>query len=85
MPVVGLIVTLSPDPAAAESALAWLGKDQRFTLGPVDGLRVAVVLDTPDREADEAAWDDLAAVAGVAHAEPVYADLSDCTTAWEHV
>ena len=78
MPVVGLIVTLPPDPVAAAGALDWLRADPRFLLGPLDGDRLAAVLDTPDRAADDAAWEALGAVPGLLHAEPVYADLSDC-------
>lgn len=83
MPVVGLLVTLSEDAVAAEAARAWLAADPRFELGPAEGRRLAAVMDTPDRAADRAAWDDLASLPGLLAAEPVYADLSDCTDATE--
>lgn len=79
MPVVGMVLTFSEDRAAAAAARAWLAGDPRYELGPQAGRRLAAVLDTPDRTADAAAWEELKSLPGVLAAEPVYVDFSDCT------
>lgn len=77
MPVVGLVLTLSEDPGLAEQVLGWLARDGRFTAGARFGRRLPVVMDTPDREADEDAWRDLAGVPGVTSADVIFAGVAD--------
>ena len=77
MPVVGLVVTLSEDASLANEALRWLETDPRFTIGARAARRLPVVLDTPDRAADERAWRDLAAVLGVVSADVIFAGLAE--------
>ncbi len=78
MAVSALIVTLSEDPELAQTTLRALGRDARFTVGEtrVD-RRVAVVLDTPDPAADEAAHAWLRALRGVEFVDVVLVYLDD--------
>ena len=77
MPIVGLVLTLAEEPQLAHEALDWLARDPRFTLGERAQRRVPVVLDTPDREADEVAWAELAALLGVVRADVIFAGIAD--------
>lgn len=68
MPVSGLVVTLSNDESTARAAIAWLQVDDRFDIGaasPNTGRRLPVTLDTPNREADKASWEELQAHPGI--------------------
>lgn len=63
MPVSGLLLTIDPShEPALRSALA---ADLRTTPGELVGTRLPVALDTPSRQADEAAWAWLRALPGV--------------------
>lgn len=68
MPASGLVLTLRPDPTGhLSAALATaLAARPEVTLGPwsgdpARGGHLALVTDTPDRDADRALWDWLAA------------------------
>lgn len=59
MPVSGLVLTLAPPGPDAERAVSWMREDARFAVGepePATPRRLPVALDTPDRAADKAAW-----------------------------
>ncbi len=71
MPIGALVVTLAEDEAAAAAPLRELQADPRFTLGPREGRRVAVVAEAGDAAAGEAAWDWLRALPGVAFVDLV--------------
>ncbi|MCO5167415.1 MAG: hypothetical protein M9894_13795 [Planctomycetes bacterium] len=76
-----LVLTLADDPAAADDALGAIAADARFTLGPREGpRRVALVMDTPDRDADQAAHDWLLARPGVAFVDVVLVYLDPVPT-----
>lgn len=70
MSIGALVVTLTDDALAAADALREVEADPRFTVGPREGARVAVVLEADDAAASEAAWDWLRARPGV-----VFVDL----------
>lgn len=69
MAVSALIVTLQEERSGA--ALRAIAGDDRFTIGPRDGDRVAVVLDTPEPDADQAAHDWLREQPGVTFVDVV--------------
>lgn len=77
MPVLGAVVTLSRSPEERTRCLEGLATLPHLTLGELAGDRLPVVLDTPDRVADRAAWKGLEKHPGVVHAELVFADFSD--------
>lgn len=81
MSVSALVLTLAEDPAAADDALRAIAADGRFTLGQREGpRRVALVQDTPDRDADQAAHDWLLARPGVAFVDVVLVYLDPPAT-----
>jgi len=69
MAVSALIVTLRS--GRQDDALGAIAGDDRFAIGPREGDRVAVVLDTPATDADDAAYDWLRAQPGVAFVDVV--------------
>lgn len=85
MPVSGIVVTLDERPEARAEAMARLDGDARLTLGPATHLKLPVVIDTSDAEAQQRAWDDVEATPGVRFVELVYHDFSDLTEVPEHV
>ena len=52
MPISGLVITLSKDPALAEQALAFLNGDRRIELGERRGPCQPIVVDTADMHED---------------------------------
>jgi hypothetical protein len=70
MPVSGLVLTLDTD--RIDQTLAVLARDPRVTLGPREGHRLALALETDDRVADERAWEELRAVPGVTWIDLAY-------------
>ncbi len=52
MPISGLVITLSNDPALAEQALAFLNGDRRIELGERRGPCQPIVVDTTDLHED---------------------------------
>lgn len=62
MAVSALIVTIDE---GCDATLRAIADDRRFTLGPRQGERVALVLDTPAATDDEAAFEWLRARPGV--------------------
>jgi nitrate reductase NapAB chaperone NapD len=85
MPVSGIVVTLDERPEVRAEAVARLDGDARLTLGPAADLKLPVVIDTADAEAQQRAWDDVEATPGVCFVELVYHDFSDVSEAPEHV
>jgi hypothetical protein len=81
MAVSALIVTLDEDRDGA--ALRALADDGRFTIGPREGDRVAVVLDTPGPDADDAAFDWLRGQPGVAFVDVIAVYLDPLAAASE--
>ena len=77
MPVLAAVVTLTPSPEERARALEGLSSLDHLTLGELAGDRLPVVLDTPDRAADRAAWKRLVKHPGVVHTELVFVDFSD--------
>lgn len=63
MPISGLVLTL--DLTHLDSTLAALGADLRLSLGPREGHRLAVALETESQAADKVAWSDIQALPGV--------------------
>jgi hypothetical protein len=77
MPIVSAVLTLSQTPTLRVATLTALRSTPAVTLGEAHGDRVPVVLDTPDRAQDKAAWDALESLPGVTFIELVFADFSD--------
>ena len=77
MPIVSAVLTLSSDPVLRLQALARLGQDPQLSAAALHQDRLPVVLDTPDRAQDKAAWERIEALPGVTHIELVFADFSD--------
>lgn len=65
MPVSGLVLTLSSDPVQRDAVLAALCDEPRVEPGRLEGHRLPIVVDTPDREKDEAVWAWLHGLPGV--------------------
>lgn len=64
MGISSLVIDISDD-APGRAALAAIGGDGRFTLGPARGTRHAIVVDTASTQADTEAFDWLRDLAGV--------------------
>ncbi len=77
MPVIGAVLTLSPDAELRALALAGLAADDRVTAGEPAGDRLPVVLDTRSRGEDRACWEAVSRLPGVLMAELAFADFSD--------
>lgn len=77
MPIVSAVLTLSQTPTLRAATLATLRSTPAVTLGEAHGDRVPVVLDTPNRAQDKAAWYALESLPGVTFIELVFADFSD--------
>lgn len=76
MAVSSLVIDIA-DGAAGDSARDALRADARFTLGPANGTRQAVVLDTPSAIADTDAFDWLRDLPGVRWVTVVRVYLDD--------
>lgn len=76
MSISSLVIDAAPD-ASGRAALAAVAADPRFTLGPSQGTRHAVVLDTPCAADDTAAFDWLRDLPGVRLVTLVAAWLDD--------
>lgn len=77
MPIVSAVLTLSPDPALRAQTLAELAELPALTAATAHKDRLPVVVDTPDRGEDRAAWTMIESLPGVLHIELVFADFSD--------
>lgn len=77
MPILGAVLTLRGGPEDWAETSRALAQDPALTLGQPTGPRLPVVLDTPDRAADRAAWRRVSHHPGVAHADLISADFSD--------
>ena len=76
MSISSLVIDVADD-AAGRSALAALAADRRFTLGPANGARHAIVLDTPSVLDDTAAFEWLRDLPGIRLVTLVRAYLDD--------
>lgn len=77
MPVHGLVLTLSPDPDAARRARLALEAERAITLGPAQGHKQPVVIETTDLEEETDLWAWLGQLEGVGHHDLVFSDFSD--------
>jgi hypothetical protein len=81
MPVSGLVVTLTPIPAAEDAAyaavVARIAEHEHVTAGARQGTRLPVVLDTPDQETDKACWRRLNELPGVHHVDVAFIHFED--------
>lgn len=77
MPVSGVVVVLTPEPAARAAALAALSRDPRVTLGPSEGLSLAAVLESASTQACGEHVREIEAIEGVLAVRPVFHDFSD--------
>ncbi|MCB9743907.1 MAG: hypothetical protein H6740_15010 [Alphaproteobacteria bacterium] len=84
MPVVSAVLTLSAAPERRAALLAELSADPRVSLGPMQRDRLPLVLDTPTRAEDRAAWRSLERHPAVLAHELVFADFSDLHGAPPH-
>lgn len=76
MSISSLVIDCAPD-AQGEAALAAVAADSRFTLGPAQGTRRALVLDTASAAEDTAAFDWLRDLPGIRLVTLVAAWLDD--------
>ncbi len=81
MPVSGLVLTLSSDPARQADARRTLSEMPSIELGPRDGRRVAAVLDTVDEDANRCDWRRLNDLDGVEHIDVTFVSLDHDTDA----
>lgn len=65
MAISGLVITLEPSEAIAETALRSLRGDPRLSLGQRAGWRIPLVAETDSAAADADLWADLLATPGV--------------------
>ncbi len=65
MPVSGLVLILSEDESTHAATLQAIGDDPRVEVGPRQGRRVAVVVDTDSSDEDKVVWHRLQSLAGV--------------------
>lgn len=65
MPVSGLVLILSEDESTHAATLQAIGNDPRVEVGPRQGRRLAVVVDTDSSEQDKEVWNRLQSLAGV--------------------
>lgn len=77
MPVIGAVVTLSPEPGLRAQALAALAREPALTMGDLQAGRMPIVLETSSTREDRDRFDALHRLPGVMAAEPVFADFSD--------
>ena len=77
MPVLGAVLTLSPQPELAAQARALLAGEPRIELGEPTRDRLPVVLSTHTRDEDRAVWRLLETWPGITHVELAFADFSD--------
>lgn len=76
MGISSLVVDIADD-AVGRATLKAIADDERFTLGPAQGTRHAIVVDTPSAVADSAAFDWLQGLDGVRWTTVVRAYLDD--------
>lgn len=76
MGISSLVIDIADD-AQGRAALTAIAGDGRFTLGPAQGTRHAIVVDTPSAGADTDAFDWLRDLAGVRWTTVVRAYLDD--------
>lgn len=77
MPVSGVVVVLTPEPAARAAALEALARDPRVTLGPSEGDSRAAVLESSSTPECGELVRELEAIEGVLAVRPVFHDFSD--------
>lgn len=77
MPISSIILTLAPDDARRDSALDALAAHNSIDIGAQHGLRVPIVVDTPDSDADRAVWQWLHDLDGVTFVDLVTAYFVD--------
>lgn len=78
MAISGLVLILEDDARRAEAALAQVRRDRRFTLGPPQGRRIPVVLETPSQEEDRDCYYELMELDGIAHVDVVMVGVDVC-------
>jgi nitrate reductase NapAB chaperone NapD len=77
MPISGLVVTLSPQSGEHESVVQQIRNHRHLQAGPRQDLRLPVVVDTPDREADKACWQWLNSLPGVHQVDVAFIHFED--------
>ncbi|MCC5785710.1 MAG: hypothetical protein JJU33_03305 [Phycisphaerales bacterium] len=77
MPVSGLILSLSDDRRLRDGALEAINQHNAVSLGEMQGLRLPIVVDTADSDADREVWKWLHELPGVLFVDLVCTDASD--------
>ena len=78
MPIAGLVLTLSDDPALRSYACETLAQDERLTLGALQRERkLPVVTDTRSLEEQQELWQTLSNTPGVLLLDLTFEDFSD--------
>jgi len=77
MPVSGLVITVESRDESGERALRQIAADPAFTIGQREQARVAVVLDTPGRDADRSRWEWVRDLPGVTHVDVVFVHFEE--------
>ena len=85
MSISGLLITLTDDPNASETAISTLKADPRIDVGERRGPYLPVVADTTGKHQNQCLWDELNKLAGVINVNLVFADLDDSTESNAHV
>lgn len=76
MPVSGLVLTLSEVLSDRQRAIDALKHEPAIHLGPIQGHRVPIVLDTPSSDADKTMWEWLHMLPGILFVDLVSTDSS---------
>jgi hypothetical protein len=66
MPISGLVITLTDDVDTGQAALAAMERHSAICVGQLTGLRLPIVVETPDSDADREVWEWLHTLPGVA-------------------
>lgn len=84
MPVMGAIVTFSPDEGLRRAAELGLSQNVAVTLGPSMGARRAFVIETSSTHEEKLIIEQLLADPGVVDLQVASHDISDLTAEPEH-
>ena len=79
MAISGLVLITESDARRAGSALARVRADHRFTLGPPNGRRIPVVLETASQDEDRDCFHWLTELDGIAHVDVVLVGVDEAT------
>lgn len=79
MAISGLVLITEPDTRRAAEALARIRRDPRFTLGPPNGRRIPIVLETASQDEDREGFHWLTGLDGIAHVDVVLVGIDEAT------